>query len=451
MLLARSLRQLSIRIAAIGSKEFMPRILIYEDIIPNIKIIPYIYENPGESERLLDEIRDCDMLLFAGALPYFFAKLRVQQEKWPVVYIESYEYKLTMSLLHIRINGQQELNELSIDLPEEKHAKRVAEELGLCNHKWFVQDYSEIISGVQDELKIEEIIAFHQGLWESGATKFALTSVDYVYSRLCELEIPCFLMIVPEKAIYDAVKSAADYGQLMISKNSQIAIGIVNVNQAQSFITSGVFNQEATIVLHQMILEISKSAEVTIHQLGLDQFIIYGTRGGIEQIIIEFQSILFLDKINQLLNVTVSVGFGFGITAKVAEEHARIALFYASKNTDKNHVYLVTDEKEVIGPLNSDVKSYHLKSESKDVLDVAEETGLGVATINKIIQFLKLRRVNRFTAKDLAEYLEISRRSSERIIRRFVVHHFVEVVGEEQPHQQGRPRSVYRITFIDLD
>src|SRR5579875_3263642 len=87
----RRRQSMIIRIAAISSKAFMPRILKYEDKIPNIKIIPHIYENPKESETLLEHINDCDALLFAGPLPYFFAREKVKQKKFPAVYIESYE------------------------------------------------------------------------------------------------------------------------------------------------------------------------------------------------------------------------------------------------------------------------------------------------------------------------------------------------------------------------
>lgn len=56
-----------------------------------------------------------------------------------------------------------------------------------------------------------------------------------------------------------------------------------------------------------------------------------------------------------------------------------------------------------------------------------------------------MRRDNRFTAGDIAEYLQVSRRSAERLLKKLVDCKLVEVVGEEQPYRQGRPRSVYRL------
>ncbi|GMA61344.1 hypothetical protein GCM10025859_17840 [Alicyclobacillus fastidiosus] len=260
-------------------------------------------------------------------------------------------------------------------------------------------------------------------------TKFALTSIDFVYNRLCELGVPCAAIISPENTIFETLKRAADYGQLAVSKNAQIAVGMITVNQNDEFSTTGKFNQDAMIAVHQMLLQVGRTTEATVHQFGLDQFIIYGTRGSVEQIISYFESPDTFEKIERVINITVSIGFGFGRTAKTAEENARIALYYASKNTLSSKAFLVTDEKEVIGPLYSDRKSYHLKSESSEVLDLAERAGVSVTTIHKLLQFLKLRTENRFTAKDLAEYFEVGRRSAERMLKKFMEHKLVEVGG----------------------
>lgn len=33
---------------------------------------------------------------------------------------------------------------------------------------------------------------------------------------------------------------------------------------------------------------------------------------------------------------------------------------------------------------------------------------------------------------------------SERTLKKRIDHHVIEIIGEEQPYQQGRPRAVYR-------
>ncbi len=439
-----------IRIAAIASEEFMPRILKYKDAHEGIHITPYIYKNPRESSALLDQISDCDVLLFAGSTPYAFARKKAEQKKWPAVYIPFDEYTITLSLFHTMLKVPEGLNHFSIDMPNE-YIENVVEELELENLSWFSKDFTGMLEEDGAKFDAEEIIRFHKELWESGQSTLALTGFDYVYSRLRELGIPCVPLMVPGKNIRDTVKQAVAYGMLKISKSSQIAVGIASINQIDgSKYPTGSLVQEATIVLQQQLLELVKETDATVQKLGMDQFVIYGTRGSIEHMI-EFKRILsLLNYVEQHSRATVSIGFGFGLTAKEAESNARIALFHAGKITNESGAFLVTDEKEVIGPLNAELKTFHLKSENKEILEIAEKIGISVATVNKLVQFVKLRRDNRFTATDLAEYLGIRRRSSERILKKFIDHQVIEAVGEEQPYQKGRPRAVYRLNLFEL-
>ena len=101
-----------IRIAAISSEEFMPKILKHEQKIPNINLIPLVYDDPRDSEHLVDQIPDCDVVLFAGSLPYIFSRAKIKQKNLPVIYIESYEYKLAITLLHIKMNLDKESQSL---------------------------------------------------------------------------------------------------------------------------------------------------------------------------------------------------------------------------------------------------------------------------------------------------------------------------------------------------
>ncbi|NRQ55025.1 transcriptional regulator [Brevibacillus sp. HD1.4A] len=436
-----------IKIAAISSEEFLPRILKNVNADANIQMKSYTYQNPKESAAILELVEDCDVLLFAGPLPYFFARDKIEQKKWPAVYIPFDEYTISLSLFHTMLNVEGGLEHISIDMPKAAYIAKVAEELDLQPTSWHVTDYSEIVEDGGTRFDVEEVIRFHREHWEKQESKFALTGVDYVHVRLRELGIPCAPLIVPDKNIRDAINQAVAFGQLKISKNSQIAVGIATFHQQEraSYETESQM-QDAAIILLQELLELVKETDASIQKLGMDQFIIYGTRGSIEQMIEYGKIVQVLENVEQLSKVTVTMGFGFGLTAKEAEANARIAIYHARKQNE-NSAYLVTDEKEVIGPVNAQAKTFQLKSENKTILEIAEKTGSSVATINKLVQYVRLRRDNRFTATDLADYLQISRRSSERTLKKLIDHQVVEVIGEEQPYQQGRPRAVYRLNY----
>lgn len=72
------------------------------------------------------------------------------------------------------------------------------------------------------------------------------------------------------------------------------------------------------------------------------------------------------------------------------------------------------------------------------------------ATLSKIIQFSKSRQSLQFTAADLSDYMQVTRRSTERILKKLVNPGLVKIVGEEMTYQKvGHVRFmnyIYRFT-----
>ncbi|MGG1664003.1 transcriptional regulator [Brevibacillus sp. NRS-1366] len=435
-----------IRLAVITPEDFAPLITECAVEFTNIVFTTYYYQNPMECDQLMEQVQDCDVLLFAGPLPYYFAKKALGQRRIPAVYIPSDEYTLTLNLGHIMLNRKEGLKSLSVDIPKMAYLEQAVDEWQLDVSGWSAMDYSQIIDGTGASFHPEAIISFHRDNYRSGRSNLVLTSVDYVYTQLSKAGIPCVNLIVPKKSIRETVAKAAHFGQLMISENAQIAVGLAAINQVEKD-AAIIAKPDAGIMLQQLLLELGKETDASIQQLGLDQFIIYGTRGSIEQMTGDFSHMPAIGNMELLFDVTISMGFGFGMTAREAEANARIGLFHARKQQGISSAFLVTNEKEVIGPLGTISKAFHLKSDNRDILRVADQTGLSVATVTKLSSFINLRRENRFTATDLAEYLQVSRRSAERMLKKMMDNGFVETVGEEQPYQQGRPRAVYQINF----
>lgn len=78
---------------------------------------------------------------------------------------------------------------------------------------------------------------------------------------------------------------------------------------------------------------------------------------------------------------------------------------------------------------------------------MAKETKLSPLNISKIMAFSKARQSLQFTAHDLSEHLQVTRRTTERILKKLVEHNYAKIVGEEMTYQQGRPRSLYELNF----
>ncbi|MDD1368253.1 hypothetical protein PTB13_09285, partial [Bacillus sp. MHSD17] len=48
---------------------------------------------------------------------------------------------------------------------------------------------------------------------------------------------------------------------------------------------------------------------------------------------------------------------------------------------------------------------------------------------------------------DLSEYLQVTRRSTERLLKKLVDYGYAHICGEEMPYQQGRPRAIYELNL----
>lgn len=435
---------MEVKIAAFGSRGNMQTVL---ESVPhdNIKITPFIYEDPKDSPELVRKAYGFDALLFTGPVPYYFSLKEIEDKKLPSAFIPFDEYVVSLSLYYVRLHLGIHSSKLSFDIHDSRYIYSVLKELKLDPESVFIKEYQSLI---KEELPFsDELVHFHYDLWEKGKIDLVITSINSVYEKLTGLGVNCFRMIVPQKNILDTLNTAYARGELMLSKKSQIAVGFVSIKEYDEIMKrkGKLGSQELVLELHQLLLQFGKEINASIQYLGNEKYIIFGTRGPLEYITNQYQELSILSKIYELLNIHVSMGFGFGINANEAEENAQIALHYADQIRNKGSSYIITDSKLVIGPLNDKVTDFHLRSEDNQTLDISEKTGLSVSNISKLIKFWEIRDYKGFTSRDLAEYFQFSKRSSDRMLKRLLDANIIYINGEEQPFSKGRPRSVYKI------
>jgi hypothetical protein len=172
---------------------------------------------------------------------------------------------------------------------------------------------------------------------------------------------------------------------------------------------------------------------------------IYTTRGALDFYNNE-------DRIKKMIrhfNTNVYMGIGYGFSLKIAEQNAEDALLYAIKKKSSTgmNVWLIDESKRLMpidiltGPENT--KAHLIKGDTLSVKRLAEEIGLSIKNVNRMIDFIAYYPEPTFTADDFANYFHITRRTAERIIKPFYAHQLLINVGEEKPFEKGRPRIVY--------
>lgn len=412
------------KIALIGSRDFTEH--VQASIAPRlngIDLIPYIYSEPQEAEKLISTIVPCDAVLFSGALPYFFTKEACKELTVPVLYLEQDETALTTSLFHILQYHEIKPEHVSIDLMDTAFVDHIMTDLHLQNPPQYVMDYK---SSLPHNFSINEYATFHQRLFQEGKTRFALTSIHSVYDRLVQLNIPCMRMIDPAKSLMRTINEARSQALLSKRKASTIAAVRLIVQEKNSGLQKLVHLMEGTL---------QKKDDDSAYT-------VFSNRGSIENLLetAEFHSFF---QVNQ----PVLAGFGYGHTAAQAEENAETALSFASKYDTESCAFIVNEDKELSGPYPDKNKKQQLKYNHPDMLSLAKQLKLSPANLSKIMQFYKNRTFRDFTAAELSDYMQISRRSAERILKKLVDNGSARITGEEMTYAQGRPRAVYELSF----
>jgi hypothetical protein len=407
------------KIAVIGSKEFIDEIHSVSNQLTDIEIEPYIYLEPDQATEIVKNIKPCDVLFFSGALPYFFAKK--ERERLPVasLYLATDELAVSTSLLSIVYNKEIDLGKISIDLIDSSVVHHVLSEIAAEVDLLQVFDYRNMLEG---QFNLGTIVRFHQLLWEQGRTEIALTSIHAVFDRLHSLGVPAMRITNPKISLIRALEKAKAQADFNKSKAAQVAIGYIS--------TDGVLAE---------LQQLAHDIQASVLQDQENQFVFYSTQGQI----VPNRLHDFLEKYPS----PIVIGFGYGRTIKEADQHAKIALRFAENENAEKCGFILTEEKELLGPFPQEQKPQRLKNDHPDFVVIAKQTKLSPANLSKIIEFGKSRSSLQFTTVELSDYLQVTRRSTERIVKKLVENGYVKIVGEEMTYQQGRPRAIYELNM----
>ncbi|MFB1083066.1 hypothetical protein [Jeotgalibacillus sp. JSM ZJ347] len=411
------------KIGVIGSRQFLEDIEKLKERYREVSFYPYLYESPDEAESIIRSVEEkMDVWLFSGIIPYFYARSAVKQKKLLYTFAPFTEIMVALSLFKLFYQEGITMSRVSLDLPDQRTIHGVLKQLGADHEVKFIKDYAWIYKELSEQktLDLDAFVNYHRSLYESGETLIALTSIHAVYDQLLSLGVPARYMIQAESATLEGIEKAIQIGRLEQEKKSQVAV--IKVDGSYKAI-----NDPFIRLLNGTVTQQD------------DSWNLYSTRGAVEE---NFDA-------EQLLGAgdIPVIGIGFGQTLRRAELHAHDALQYAKKHQHSGPAVYLLNDKDVLLDWNAEHKvQIKVKSDSVDVLRIAEEIDLAAKAVHLFLSFIIDGDAPAFTANDFAAYTGKSRRSAERMIKKFVEFQYIQHAGTERPYDQGRPRAVYRAT-----
>ncbi len=434
-----------VRIAVIGSRQTIEDLQSIANEIHDIEILPYCYQNPQETSALFVEAeKTADVVLFSGIVPYYYGINPTTKYSIPITFIPFHEYMVSASILYILYHLQLRVDQLSIDLPNAdllfnigRNLEIDVSSLSIKEYRWIYDEHEEKV-----DINMNEFVEFHLNSMQTGKSSFALTSIHMVYDKLTQLGVPAIYMKDSEQNLRTSLEHARDLARLEQSKQSQISFLAFAPYQKLSDVEAEFFLQE----LHAIFTDHAKLQISTVKLKAPVPALFFTTRGVVDVLTQAETQFPLLIEFETRIKYPLALGIGYGYTIIEAEEHAKRALDHALDRKEQGNVaYIIDYRKRLIGPLGNDAKIHQLRVDNFKIRELSERTHVSTKNLMKLLEFVEFTRFRPFTSIALAEYLGVTRRTSERLIKKLLTNQIVDIFGLEQAYELGRPSAVYRL------
>lgn len=433
---------MQIKVGVIGSEAIVSRVLRVLKSFPTFRPLARIARDEGEAIRAAEELgTDVEALVLSGALSHRAVKLRTAL-KVPAFYVPLNGAGLYKAMFAALRAGKLE-DGISVDSLTKAMVARTLADLGLAHAKTVVYDGPAYASS-------DKLVEFHRRLADSGECAMAFTGVEQAAEQLTWLSIPNEWILPSDQDIIVTLERALLSTESRRSKESQIVVGIINVDDFGKLAMKRASEHEVQklkLDIHRMALHYAELLDGYLTPLGGDEYLFFTTRGIFERETGGYKTIPLSKDVYQSYGLSLSVGIGFGTSANDAGTNARNALRKA-KEAGGNACFIIREDATLIGPLEmADPVQAILAPTDAALIRQAEEAGMTGAYLSRLLQHMAKFKKYEYKVHELASLLDITTRSAHRLLNQWIDGGLVDIAGFEKV-PKGRPRQIYRFTFL---
>ncbi|MCD4713596.1 MAG: hypothetical protein K8R73_09980 [Clostridiales bacterium] len=431
-----------ITIGVFGAKDSIGAIYdVGQEFSEEAKLLCYPYEKKEDTPDMVkSNIQKVDVVLYSGRVPFNIVSNSMKVEK-PSLYMPHNGTCIYRTLWDIKEAGLS-MEYISFDTINENEIREIFKELGLSDDNIRVFEYD-------GDIDYEKLAQFHIDLWEKNNNYVAVTCLYKTYEILTAHGISAFRVKLTKSLIRQVIESAISKATNTMLKANQIAIVIIDIDRFKERIkgyASEYEIQRLKLKFNEKLIDFAEKIQGSIFTFGSDEYMIFTTGGVLEGAKNEVLRKNFIVSIEEDLNLSVSMGIGYGKSAYEAENNGRIGLHHA-KEAGGNCAFVVDVTKRIRGPLDkAEMLDYELNSSSTDIASLCSLTGLSAKNISKIISMIE-KTGTVVSSKDLAFYLNMTERSARRIMTVLIEKDLARSVGEENISSKGRPRILYELNI----
>jgi len=387
-----------------------------------------------------------DGIIFTGKIPFELIKRAMDQEL-PFSFIEHNQSNLQRTLLEANLKYNYDITSISIDSFDLSTVYETYNEFGLNENE--IDVHVSPIDIFSDDM-LAKITQFHMDNITKNNISFCITGISSVHDELTRLHIPCLLL----KPTADAVKSVTNNLLLTINSiqntESQIVVISIEIDMPDEYhlINENEYQLmlEKTHVTEEVYIFAERIQAAVVEQ-GVHNYMLFSTKKAIESETHGFKSVPILKAVSDHTSHTISMGLGFGSTAKAAKVNASKGLNRSLKNGG-NQAYIVKNS-DYIGPIHPEAITSEIKSPISDSIyqQISDATNISVNTIYRLHCIKEKNKTSYFTSKELASEFEISTRSMNRIIKKLELEGYIQIEGSRIMTTSGRPSRILKLLF----
>lgn len=436
------------KVGIVGPLELVTMI---KDLIGNefkdIKPVSIIYNLYTETPNLLKFQQDSlDAILFSGYVPYELAKQSIN----PVIPWESVPRHggcISRVLLEAALLEYDIFN-LSFDSYNSYFLYEAYDEIGKAKEELsiYLADDKPL-----DDNYLEYIYLFHKENYNSRKVSCCITGILSVYNKLCSENIPCFCVTPTRNIIREAIGRLQLKYLLQISRQSQIVAVCIGIDLPHEY--SVLTDDEYQFSLNKMKISeqvylFAEKIQAAVIDISQSHYLLFCTKKLLEIETNNYQKIDLLNLVQSNTLSTVSIGIGYGNTAKEAKYNSVYGASKASKQGG-NMAFVVYDKKKLIGPISgaatdSKVNNNECKIDSK-LLAISEKAEISINTVFRLYSIIEEQKKDCFTPNELARLYGITPRSMNRIIEKLELNGFCKIIGKKVMSKAGRPSRVIKL------
>lgn len=413
---------------------------VFETDFPDVDVEYLFYIDYKEAPTLLkDRQQHFNAVIFAGGNAFYYTKNALKQETiW--LFLPPDGSDIYRALLVAMRHGL-DITRLSIDTYDKPVLKEIYKELGYDESRLRIQcfkgnprspDYNKLV------------LDFHREHLLNRRVSGCITRLTTTAKMMEEASIP---YIFANPTLSNIREQIAFAQKLVIAKRSvNMHCAVLNIEIHRSAdISALVMNDYACAVnrahIIREIYRFSSLVNGAVVEQGLSNYTIFSSRKAVKAQM--GQHLSLLNRLVEVCPYEVLIGIGYGETVFDAHGLAAAALEKCRCAKHSCAVLLADDDTELHIVPSGIRKGERSGSSMEQWKQIAQETGIGVGTLTKIARALDNGR-DVITARELAQKLDISCRSANRILDKLKTAGYAATAGNASCGK-GRPAQIVRI------